>query len=83
MLEDRFSIDPATCPEFNELSRSLNDLQERAMRTQMVPVSTVTDQLQRAVRDLARTQGKDVRWEAEGGDDRTGPRRPATSCRTR
>ncbi len=66
MLEDRFSIDPATCPEFNELSRSLTDLQERAMRTQMVPVSTVTDQLQRAVRDLARTHGKDVRWETEG-----------------
>ncbi|HEY2175494.1 MAG TPA: response regulator [Mycobacteriales bacterium] len=66
MLEDRFSIDPATCPEFNELSRSLTDLQDRAMRTQMVPVSTVTDQLQRAVRDLARTHGKDVRWETEG-----------------
>lgn len=66
MLEDRFSIDPVTCPEYNELSRSLTDLQDRAMRTQMVPVSTVTDQLQRAVRDLARTHGKDVRWETDG-----------------
>ena len=38
------------------------------MRTQMVPVSTITDQLQRAVRDLSRAQGKDIRWEVEGTD---------------
>ena len=38
------------------------------MRTRMVPVSTITDQLQRAVRDLARTQGKEVDWEVRGGD---------------
>jgi two-component system chemotaxis sensor kinase CheA len=68
MLKDRFNLDPATCSEFNELSRSLNDLQDRAMRTQMVPVSTITDQLHRAVRDLARAQGKDIRWEARGTD---------------
>jgi two-component system chemotaxis sensor kinase CheA len=36
------------------------------MRTQMVPISTVTDQLHRAVRDLARSLGKDVRWHVEG-----------------
>jgi two-component system chemotaxis sensor kinase CheA len=68
MLKDRFKIDPATCTEFNELSRLLNDLQDRAMRTQMVPVSTITDQLHRAVRDLARSQGKKIRWEARGTD---------------
>jgi two-component system chemotaxis sensor kinase CheA len=66
MLKDRFKIDPATSTEFNELSRLLNDLQDRAMRTQMVPVSTITDQLHRAVRDLSRAQGKSVRWEARG-----------------
>lgn len=66
MLKDRFKIDPATSAEFNELSRLLNDLQDRAMRTQMVPISTITDQLHRAVRDLARAQGKNVRWEARG-----------------
>ena len=59
MLKDRFKVDPATCSEFTELSRSLNDLQDRAMRTQMVPVSTITDQLHRAVRDLSRAQGKE------------------------
>jgi two-component system chemotaxis sensor kinase CheA len=68
LLKDRFNLDPATCTEFNELSRSLNDLQDRAMRTQMVPVSTITDQLHRAVRDLSRAQGKEIRWEARGTD---------------
>jgi two-component system chemotaxis sensor kinase CheA len=68
MLKDRFGIDPASCSEFNEMSRSLNVLQDRATRTQMVPVATVTDQLHRAVRDLARAQGKDIRWEARGTD---------------
>ena len=68
MLQDRFKVDPATCTEFNEQSRLLNTLQDRAMRTQMVPVSTITDQLQRAVRDLARAQGKDIRWQAQGTD---------------
>jgi two-component system, chemotaxis family, sensor kinase CheA len=68
MLQDRFKVDPATCTEFNEQSRLLNSLQDRAMRTQMVPVSTITDQLQRAVRDLARAQGKNILWEAQGTD---------------
>jgi len=68
MLKDRFDVDPGTCTEFNELARSLNNLHDSTMRTQMVPVSTVTDQLHRAVRDLSRAQGKDVRWETAGTD---------------
>lgn len=68
MLMETFGLDPATCTEFNDLSRSLNELQDRVMRTQMVPVSTITDALQRAVRELSRAQGKDVRWEARGAD---------------
>lgn len=66
MLKDRFAVDPASCSEFNELSRSLNVLQDRVMRTRMVPVATITDQLHRAVRDIARAQGKDIRWHVEG-----------------
>ena len=66
MLQDRFGVDPSRFTEFNDLSRLLNELQDRAMRTQMVPVATITDRLHRAVRDLARAQGKDVRWEVEG-----------------
>jgi two-component system chemotaxis sensor kinase CheA len=68
MLSDRFGTDPGSIAEFNELSRALNDLQDRAMRTQMVPVATITDALHRTVRDLARSQGKDIRWDARGTD---------------
>ena len=68
MLQERFRVDPASLPEYNKLSRSLNDLQDKAMRSRMVPVATITDQLHRAVRDLARAQGKDVRWEVRGAD---------------
>jgi two-component system chemotaxis sensor kinase CheA len=68
MLKDSFGLDAASNAEFNELSRSLNGLQDRAMRARMVPLATVTDKLQRAVRDLSRAQGKEVRWEVRGGD---------------
>ena len=68
MLKEQFGVDPASNTEYNELSRSLNDLQDRATRIQMVPVATITDQLHRAVRDLSRAQGKDVRWDARGTD---------------
>src|SRR2546423_56836 len=68
LLWERLGLEPTGIPEFSELSRTLNDLQERTMRTRMVPVATMTDQLHRAVRDLARTLGKDVAWEVRGGD---------------
>ena len=68
MLMERFGVDPTLNSEFNELSRTLNELQERAMRTRMVPLATITDKLQRAVRDLARAQGKTIRWEVRGAD---------------
>ena len=51
-----------------DLSRSLAELQEMTMRARMVPISTITEPLQRATRDLARDLGKQVRWEARGGD---------------
>jgi two-component system chemotaxis sensor kinase CheA len=68
LLWERLGVAPTGIPEFSELSRTLNDLQERTMRTRMVPVTTMTDQLHRAVRDLARTLGKEVAWEVRGGD---------------
>ena len=68
MLTERLSVDPGTVSEFRDLSLVLNDLQERTMRARMVPVATVTDQLHRSVRDLARAQGKQVRWEVRGGE---------------
>ncbi|MBV9659549.1 MAG: response regulator [Acidimicrobiales bacterium] len=68
MLTERFGLDPVSVAEFRELSRVVNDLQERTMRVRMVPVSTVTDQLHRAVRDLSRSLGKQVSWEVRGAD---------------
>ena len=68
MITQRLETDPSTIDEMRELSRLLNDLQERAMRARMVPVATITDGLQRAVRDVARSTGKDVRWEVRGED---------------
>jgi two-component system chemotaxis sensor kinase CheA len=67
-IQERFSIEPAELAEFHELSLALNVLQEKTMRTRMVPVATVTDPLRRAVRELARSLGKRVRWEVRGED---------------
>ena len=68
MIRERLEIDPTTIDEMRELSRILNELQERAMRARMVPVVTITDVLHRAVREVARATGKDVRWEVRGED---------------
>ena len=68
VLTERIGVEAINVSEFSELSRVLNGLQESAMRTRMVPVSTITDSLQRAVRDAARSLGKDVRWEVRGED---------------
>jgi two-component system, chemotaxis family, sensor kinase CheA len=65
-LKERFDIDAGALSEYNELSRDLNLLQDRVMRTRMVPLATITDQLNRAVRDIARSEGKSVRWLVEG-----------------
>jgi two-component system chemotaxis sensor kinase CheA len=64
----RWGVDPGTVEEYRALSRLLNDLQERTMRTRMVPVATITEPMARAVRDLARGLGKLVHWEVQGGD---------------
>ena len=68
MLADVLDVDPATLGEFRELSHVLNELQEKTMRARMVPVATITDNLHRAVRDVARSCGKDVHWEVRGED---------------
>ena len=68
MLADVLDVDPGTLGEFRELSHVLNELQEKTMRARMVPVATITDNLHRAVRDVARSCGKDVHWEVRGED---------------
>lgn len=68
LLTERWDADPESLSEYRDLSRILNDLQERTMRARMVPVATITESLHRAVRDLSRALGKKVRWEVRGGD---------------
>jgi len=68
MVGERLGVDPGTVDEVRDLSRTLNELQEQAIRARMVPVSTMTDVLQRAVREVARATGKNVLWEARGED---------------
>ena len=68
VFSERLDLEPASIPEFGDLSAMLNDLQEQTMRVRMVPVATITDHLHRAVRDLARSLRKDVAWEVRGGD---------------
>jgi two-component system chemotaxis sensor kinase CheA len=66
VLSERLSLEPSEVAEFTELSTVLNQLQDLAMRSRMVPVSSITDQLHRALRDAARSLGKDVAWEVRG-----------------
>jgi two-component system, chemotaxis family, sensor kinase CheA len=68
VLAERLDVEAANIAEFSELSRLLVRLQEATMRTRMVPVSTITDALHRAVRDAARVLGKDIRWDVRGED---------------
>lgn len=67
-IADKTGTDPSQLGEFRQLSSIVNDLQERTSGTRMVPIATVTDRLQRAVRDLARAQGKDVQWQVAGSE---------------
>lgn len=61
-------LDPEKSTEFRDLSLVLTELQKSTIRTRMVPISTITDHLQRAVRDLSHSLGKSVRWEVAGAD---------------
>jgi two-component system, chemotaxis family, sensor kinase CheA len=66
LLAEATGKQPSTLTEFRDLARTLGQLQELTMRTRMVPVSTITHPLRRAVRDLARNLGREVAWEVSG-----------------
>jgi two-component system chemotaxis sensor kinase CheA len=68
LLHERVGQDPAAVDEYRELARVLQDLQESTMRARMVSVATVAAPLRRAVRDIARASGKQIRWELVGED---------------
>jgi two-component system, chemotaxis family, sensor kinase CheA len=68
VLASRLGTDPDALNEYRDLARMLNRLQAVAMRARMVPLATVGAALHRAVRDVARAEGKAVRWELRGED---------------
>ncbi|MGA8017016.1 MAG: response regulator, partial [Candidatus Dormiibacterota bacterium] len=67
-LLEELERDPSTLSEYRDLVRSLNELQELALRARMIPVMMLAPRLRRAVRDLARETGKQVRFETRGED---------------
>jgi two-component system chemotaxis sensor kinase CheA len=68
LLATRLGTDPRELGEFRELQLVLNQLQELTLRVRMVPVATLGYTLHRALRELARTGSKAVRWEMAGGE---------------
>jgi two-component system chemotaxis sensor kinase CheA len=68
LLATRLGTDPRELGEFRELQLALNQLQELTLRVRMVPVATLGYTLHRALREVARTGSKAVRWEMAGGD---------------
>lgn len=68
LLAERLGEDPATVTEYRDLTRLLTRLQDVTMRARMVPLATVIPSLHRAVRDVAKAGGKEVRWDATGVD---------------
>lgn len=53
-----------------QLSRSVDRLREAALDLRVVPIETLFNQFPRIVRELARGQGKSVRFATEGGEVR-------------
>ena len=66
LLAEEFNADPDSVPQYRELARLLGRLQEVTMRARMVPLATITPNLHRAARDIARITKKEVRWEVQG-----------------
>jgi two-component system chemotaxis sensor kinase CheA len=67
LVTERLGPAAADLAEFRDLFRVLHELHSQTMQARMVPISRITDKLHRVVRDLARTQGKQVQWEVRGG----------------
>jgi two-component system chemotaxis sensor kinase CheA len=67
-LLDRLECEPSSLSEYRDLARCLNELQELALHARMIPVMSLAPRLRRAVRDLARDTGKQIRFETRGED---------------
>jgi two-component system chemotaxis sensor kinase CheA len=66
IIRERAGVEPESLSEYRELSSVLAELGSRAMRSRMVTLGTIAAPLRRAVRDVARATGKQVRLELEG-----------------
>ena len=67
-LAERLGPDAPLPPEAYLLRNVLSELEARTGQAQMVPLSGVVEPLRRAVRDIAKEQGKAVRLDIEGED---------------
>ncbi|HYF85527.1 chemotaxis protein CheA [Azospirillum sp.] len=63
-----------------QLSRSVDRLREAALDLRVVPIETLFNQFPRVVRELARLQGKSVRFVMEGGEVRIDKSMVETLC---
>jgi two-component system chemotaxis sensor kinase CheA len=61
-------VDKFLATDTTNLGVVANNLQEEIRRVRMVPFQTIVLPLQRAVRDAARTEGKDVAFDVEGSE---------------
>lgn len=68
IIAEGLDRDPLDVPEYRELARTLDQLQDRAMRTRMVPIARIVEPLRRAVRDVARASNKQVHFTVRGRD---------------
>jgi two-component system chemotaxis sensor kinase CheA len=68
LISEEYDADPESVAEYRELARLLTALQELTIRARMVTLSTITPNLHRAVRDVARAGAKKVRWIVDGGE---------------
>ncbi len=82
VLGERLGGDPETIAEYRDLSRSIRHLHEKAVRARMVPISSITGRLHRAVRDVARSRDKQVEWQVVGDETELDRARPATTRRS-
>ncbi|HEV3498463.1 MAG TPA: ATP-binding protein, partial [Actinomycetes bacterium] len=66
VVTNQLGVESTGIPELHDLSRVLEDLQERTLQARMVRFGTIAEPLRRAARDLARSLGKAVELELRG-----------------
>jgi len=70
LLDSMTRIERAVTSGMERLERELGQTQERANRLRLLPCSAIFPMLARAARDAASSLGKNVEWQARGGEIR-------------